>query len=180
MVPKCYLRHAGFQPTLPVRGATGWLGEAFGYCYISTHAPRAGSDQSSFAILHNLIAIFQPTLPVRGATQHFDCIFPVQQHFNPRSPCGERPDCRKVVFKGVQFQPTLPVRGATRHNSNIFKDCTISTHAPRAGSDARTLFCCLKILDFNPRSPCGERHKHALNLDWIINFNPRSPCGERQ
>ena len=34
--------------------------------------------------------------------------------------------------------------------------------------------------DFNPRSPCGERHLRLdFNLVRPANFNPRSPCGER-
>ena len=35
--------------------------------------------------------------------------------------------------------------------------------------------------DFNPRSPCGERHGrffHHVTTDE--DFNPRSPCGERR
>ena len=33
---------------------------------------------------------------------------------------------------------------------------------------------------FNPRSPCGERHRrHSHMAPGIPNFNPRSPCGER-
>ena len=35
----------GFQPTLPVRGATSNRNDIFDRRYISTHAPRAGSDQ---------------------------------------------------------------------------------------------------------------------------------------
>ena len=33
--------------------------------------------------------------------------------------------------------------------------------------------------DFNPRSPCGERHGRSRSLLCIRHFNPRSPCGER-
>ena len=55
------------------------------------------------------------------------------------------------------FQSTLPVRGATF---------------------ARKCFIALSR-DFNPRSPCGERHLGEF-IDHIEkNFNPRSPCGER-
>ena len=32
---------------------------------------------------------------------------------------------------------------------------------------------------FNPRSPCGERHKPREARCTLQNFNPRSPCGER-
>ena len=55
----------------------------------------------------------------------------------------------------------------------------ISIHAPRVGSDqgARRLRSC--ILDFNPRSPCGERHLSIRSGCRCSNFNPRSPCGER-
>ena len=34
--------------------------------------------------------------------------------------------------------------------------------------------------DFNPRSPCGERHRRTCNgRRHSVYFNPRSPCGER-
>ena len=37
------------------------------------------------------------------------------------------------------------------------------------------------LTDFNPRSPCGERHRPERHADYIItDFNPRSPCGERR
>ena len=35
------------------------------------------------------------------------------------------------------------------------------------------------ILDFYPRSPCGERQQKCGNRKPDINFYPRSPCGER-
>ena len=34
----------------------------------------------------------------------------------------------------------------------------ISIHAPRVGSDSRQMHRTQHCLDFNPRSPCGERH----------------------
>ena len=34
--------------------------------------------------------------------------------------------------------------------------------------------------DFNPRSPCGERHAPLMEANpEYVDFNPRSPCGER-
>ena len=56
-----------FQSTLPVWGATGNDWKNPGPSLISIHAPRVGSDRSG-----------RPRL-------RLDC------HFNPRSPCGERP-----------------------------------------------------------------------------------------
>ena len=34
-------------------------------------------------------------------------------------------------------------------------------------------------LNFNPRSPCGERRARRLDKGCRDYFNPRSPCGER-
>ena len=102
-----------FQSTLPVGGATG--------------AIRVK--------LYNLT--FQSTLPVGGATGgRLDSMRRVE-HFNPRSPWGERPPVVQNVFgwikisihaprggsdskffsglwSGIKFQSTLPVGGATR------------------------------------------------------------------
>ena len=36
------------------------------------------------------------------------------------------------------------------------------------------------MMDFNPRSPCGERRPFAHNILYQSYFNPRSPCGERR
>ena len=79
----------GFQSTLPVWGATAALlcGRKGGG--ISIHAPRVGSD---CRIVDRFLTLL---------------------HFNPRSPCGERPDV----------------------NHDFVKSFTISIHAPRVGSD---------------------------------------------
>ena len=58
---------SAFQSTLPVRGATGVTFRLLEIHDISIHAPRAGSDNEKQHDPHPL------------------------RHFNPRSPCGERP-----------------------------------------------------------------------------------------
>ena len=121
---------------------------------------------------------------------------------NPRSPCGERRDYL-IKSGGIsQFQSTLPVRGATRFILLSPFTPLISIHAPRAGSDEIDRLIDRPQIDFNPRSPCGERpvaccstrgfwgisiHAPRAGSDTCImrrtnivsNFNPRSPCGER-
>ena len=56
----------------------------------------------------------------------------------------------------------------------------ISIHSPRVGRDSSDGLTIPEDHDFNPLSPCGERHYSFL---WIKNiniyFNPLSPCGER-
>ena len=56
------------------------------------------------------------------------------------------------------FQPTLPARGATHEIEAALKDG----------------------MDFNPRSPRGERRRGRQATACGTNFNPRSPRGERQ
>ena len=77
---------------------------------------------------------------------------------------------------GAKFQPTLPARGATASplSSSILR--MISTHAPRTGSDwwADSYIIC--TINFNPRSPHGERHhgNHPV-LRWNV-FQPTLPA----
>ena len=101
---------------------------------------------------------FQTTLPVRGATIQLAQISQNTTDFNPRSPCGER---RQTIT------PCAVI-------------ISISTHAPRAGSDGRPTTGGGMILLFQPTLPV----RGATGRDFILlfensDFNPRSPCGER-
>ncbi len=84
---------------------------------------------------------FQLTLPVRGATRN--------------------PPTRRRRWR---FQLTLPVRGATPRPSPDFFESTVSTHAPRAGSDGRILP--LFILNV----------KHAFFRALMARSTQNTPC----
>ena len=101
-------------------------------------------------------------------------------NFNSRSPCGERPTCRICVVSAEQFQLTLPVWGATAHTTGFERVAWISTHAPRVGSDTHAPFPYPYPINFNSRSPCGERLVLAEPSADRLDFNSRSPCGERR
>ena len=78
--------------------------------------------------------------------------------FNPRSPYGERPPYYGACGFRVEFQSTLPLRGATRKAAA--EQCNgyhISIHAPLTGSDRAICGQLIHSVDFNPRSPYGER-----------------------
>ena len=65
------------------------------------------------------IDLFQSTLPVRGATYKTVPPHRAEDHFNPRSPCGERQLNAVKLFAIIKtFQSTLPVRGATKRTSS--------------------------------------------------------------
>ena len=79
-----------FQSTLPVWGATRAVFRGRVRTDISIHAPRVGSDSCQSRRR------------------------PQTSHFNPRSPCGERPPTAYTPYRGDKlFQSTLPVWGAT-------------------------------------------------------------------
>ena len=167
-----------FQLTLPVWGATA---QASQYNY--------------------LIATFQLTLPVWGATWwtggmgaalHFNSRSPCgerpsartgvphPENFNSRSPCGERQHTHATVPPKTAFQLTLPVWGATLTLRALAQAFTISTHAPRVGSDPVSALIDHHRNHFNSRSPCGERPHPAWRFGEYADFNSRSPCGERR
>ena len=124
-----------FQSTLPMRGATRFAADNHLSQVISIHAPHAGSD-AEFGF---------------GETR--------LKNFNPRSPCGERPACTVLKTDTNRFQSTLPMRGATHVHDGFRTNRGISIHAPHAGSDARCPSTSWIRINFNPRSPCGERQE---------------------
>ena len=72
-----------------------------------------------------------------------------------------------------------PRAGSDSNAQRSIQFWEISIHAPRAGSDKDAQQDVYGLIDFNPRSPCGERRNIVLNGLKHQNFNPRSPCGER-
>ena len=149
--------HTGFQSTLPVWGATSAPIQARGGpLYFNPRSPCG--ERHSYMLTIRIPKIFQSTLPVWGATKrvvrhilivHISIHAPRvgsdnfsaagttwNTHFNPRSPCGERPFTQSGATLVVTFQSTLPVWGATfdwPEQMSALKD--ISIHAPRVGSD---------------------------------------------
>ena len=124
---------------------------------ISIHAPHAGSDQL-FNILLEHLDVFQSTLPMRGATAFLE-IWRKPFLISIHAPHAGS-DSNTLLFGGSYDR--------------------ISIHAPHAGSDATYRGSPCSHLDFNPRSPCGERRCSGWRLQWLArHFNPRSPCGER-
>ena len=104
-----------------------------------------------------------------------------RQHFNPRSPRGER-HRRQAAFARTpdDFNPRSP-RGERPGSARPAKLPTpISIHALLAESDTFARSRLRRRIYFNPRSPRGER-RLGSDIDTVLyNFNPRSPRGERQ
>ena len=167
-----------FQSTFPSRGTTYMIGARSVGTGISIHVPLAGNDEASAL----------------------------------------------TVSSDFSFQSTFPSRGTTAYGTNSDNDNGISIHVPLAGNDLASggSFChlqfqstfpsrgttCLPFLqhtfciNFNPRSPRGERRQSGFKDEYRVaisihvplagndalrlkgywyerNFNPRSPRGER-
>ena len=136
-----------------------------------------------------------------GSDREFEETFRTLEHFNPRSPRGERPRMGCNSKNRCQFQSTLPAWGATTDEPHIYIIIDISIHAPRVGSDVFHLQVSLPIhisihaprvgSDAEPGLfQVGDFisiHAPRVGSDIaaitpavpIANFNPRSPRGER-
>ena len=146
--------------------------------------------------------LFQSTRPLRGATELDDNSHNTPEHFNPRAPCGARPQEVFIEVEGINFNPRAPCGARLPHCPGAFELHQFQSTRPLRGA---TL--CFARKDggqchFNPRAPCGARHINAVEFlhgvlfqstrplrgatyrstgaaDSMSNFNPRAPCGAR-
>ena len=145
-----------FLPTHPLRGATSW-GVRYSICwkFLPTHPLRGATKKWFDMIRHG--EKFLPTHPLRGAT---------------------RKDYDELQKR--KFLPTHPLRGATRFGACRVISTRISTHAPLAGCDPRTLRPTGRTAQFLPTHPLrgatDGTHRLAFERN---NFYPRTPCGVR-
>ena len=101
---------------------------------ISIHAPRTGSDAFGYAdgATGNAISIHAPRTGSDKYAKHF---FYAKQHFNPRSPHGERHRKGDCIRPHQNFNPRSPHGERQLSRSLCAEPCIISIHAPRTGSD---------------------------------------------
>ena len=146
---------------------------------------------------------FQSTSPVWGTTWYIFRTLPSTIDFNPRPPCGGRPQVFGRVAKPIRisihvprvgdddeldeegaldeilFQSTSPVWGTTQTHPRTWEVCMISIHVPRVGDDLSCHGLSTHSTYFNPRPPCGGRPRRLFYCNAPKNFNPRPPCGGR-
>ena len=150
-----------------------------GLSHISIHAPRMGSDQPADAWQHSVsISIHAPRM---GSDCSLFFARHIHHHISIHAPrMGSDSAVSSTNLRSSPFQSTLPGWGATVGWSLMVVTC----------------------MDFNPRSPDGERPRTApaiparhpfqstlpgwgatllpcLASKYCNHFNPRSPDGER-
>ena len=145
-----------FQSTLPMRGAT------------------AGTLDEWAA------KVFQSTLPMRGATSRsIRCTVP--RLISIHTPHAGSDGMQTVYRNTCKISIHTPHAGSDQRCSVVQWGFRISIHTPHAGSDLGTAYSVQARQDFNPHSPCGERHVHRrCGVGAPTDFNPHSPCGERR
>ena len=125
---------------------------------ISTHAPRTGSDQLSSGCFVALM-IFQPTLPARGATKALLACATPKGGFQPTLP-ARGATWQTCSANGCQiFQPTLPARGATWRTLRESRAFLFQPTLPARGATRGVPRMRRPAWNFNPRSPHGERRQ---------------------
>ena len=197
---RIYWRHlCPFQSTLPLWGATiGGSKDDF-VIVISIHAPRVGRDHYAISCI-SVFPHFNPRSPC-GERLSRPSAHRAGKHFNPRSPCGERLPAQPQQPAQKPFQSTLPVWGATIYGNGAALRGAISIHAPRVGSDIKSVsitpnpvisihaprvgsdcnFCTIRYaVNISIHAPrVGSDSGQLLCFPRQKYFNPRSPCGER-
>ena len=101
---------------------------------------------------------FLSTLSLRRATTSSTVIVILRKNFYPRSPCGERhvrcfspAGCWRISIHALLAESDQAANGLANAPPQI------SIHALLAESDKLTACQNGLLLDFYPRSPCGER-----------------------
>ena len=183
-------RYRNFNPRTPcgVRPSTSSADVSFS-TFQSTHPLRGATPSISINIFSSEISIHAP---LAGCDAFGDAAVASKNHFNPRTPCGVRPqrpyglrfqiiisihaplagrDLAVSRFKlhAARFQSTHPLRGATGWVEILSARTRISIHAPLAGCDGYCPPRRAPFANFNPRTPCGVRR--ALRP---------APCAVRQ
>ena len=144
-----------FQPTRPLRGATGGGTPSAVIVSISTHAPLAGRDSKN--------------------TQR-PC---GRWYFNPRAPCGARPISAFISSSRFLFQPTRPLRGATGYH--LFHLCRSDNFNPRAPCGARLfhVLTILQIIHISTHAPLAGRDNPPYRKSLAASISTHAPLAGR-
>ena len=166
-----------FQSTHSLRSATcncrKWLARPV---FQSTHSLRSATGG-------NFLYLVPKKVSIHALLAECDYIIKMyltcRNSFNPRTPCGVRPQPAGNWKWYQRFQSTHSLRSATIGNRPARFRLKVSIHALLAECDTRRRFMNTSVFSFNPRTPCGVRRRQmGVQLSPHC-FNPRTPCGVR-
>ena len=139
MIPLRFSGFTIFQPTRPLRGATGGQGGILSLSpYFNPRAP-CGARRNPRHGCQAVLKDFNPRAPCGARRSPVTGQRRWKNDFNPRAPCGARLPSRTIQSSALLFQPTRPLRGATQVEPRAARVGDISTHAPLAGRDSKSV-----------------------------------------
>ena len=141
---------------------------------ISIHAPRAGGDGARKWRNH-CRAGFQSTPPVRGATIEAAQENAFMSDFNPRPPCGGRPDAAQKLLFGMSISIHAPRAGGDGWSCTVDAEIYISIHAPRAGGDTRSTRSQRSAARFQSTPPVRGATLRINPLYYILAISIHAP-----
>ena len=111
---RCEDHHDGISTHAPLAGCDGQeCVNKMLECVISTHAPLAGCDETEKED-EDMTGEISTHAPLAGCDGRTPMCMCRSYNFNPRTPCGVRPDRDSPKCQIPRFQPTHPLRGATK------------------------------------------------------------------
>ena len=145
---------------------------------VSIHASHAGGDAICIASrIHSAVSIHASHA---GGDLVVDNHCGVHNCFNPRLPCGRRPDWCLTVMRSKKFQSTPPMREATSFHSASRLSSQVSIHASHAGGDFVLRLDFPAGNKFQSTPPMREATRCLFQHGYCTKrFNPRLPCGRR-
>ena len=168
-----------FQPTRPLRGATavGSVCRTAEGIFQPTR-PLRGATAVVLLLIHGIT--FQPTRPLRGATV-YDNFYQMIKKISTHAPLAGRDDTQgsTLTRRSHNFNPRAPCGARPQGYKAALCYGWISTHAPLAGRDQTAPQERSYSIYFNPRAPCGARRSRKARSSDSTHFNPRAPCGAR-
>ena len=142
-----------------MRGATdGSPAQYFGGDHFNPRAPCGARPQ--ICAPTSVCIGFQSTRPMRGATFWFYDAIKGWPYFNPRAPCGARQVQKvlKLILPDISIHAPHAGRDLLSHSGVAFF-CRFQSTRPMRGATLHAQSDHQQERDFNPRAPCGARHR---------------------
>ena len=132
------------------------------------------------ARLSDWLVDFNPRAPCGARPQSCPSGHRKKRNFNPRAPCGARPWKTMQTQSAWNFNPRAPC-GARRAGWNgLLGLIEISIHAPRVGRDVVSVLNRAFGQVISIHAPRVGRDSASLDCLYTeLHFNPRAPCGAR-
>ena len=157
-----------FQSTHSLRSATcncrKWLARPV---FQSTHSLRSATGG-------NFLYLVPKKVSIHALLAECDYIIKMyltcRNSFNPRTPCGVRPQPAGNWKWYQRFQSTHSLRSATASGHRSPRPGVVSIHALLAECDYYQQLRQMLLGSFNPRTPCGVRPIHAFEANRACVF----------